>query len=279
MEQKKVSVHPSANSSSAHHTEIELHEHKYGKAKSFNDNKAYNKFNEVHDDHEDHHYFGKDSPHHSGPHGGTFYVIDAESLRKGNAVIEIRDKSANPAPLGLLGFGLTTFLLNLHNAGVFPLNSMILGMGLFYGGFAQLLAGIFEWKKGNMFGMVAFLSYGCFWISLCTLLILPKMGYGTAANSESMGWYLFIWGIFSCCMFVGTLKKSPWALVFVFFTVVILFFLLAAHNWTESVQLGKAAGIEGIICGLSAIYTAFGEILNETYGRTIIPLGVRTPKH
>ena len=140
-----------------------------------------------------------------------------------------------------------------------------------------MIAGIFDWKRGNMFGMIAFLSYGLFWISLCSLLILPKMGYGLPANAESMAWYLFIWGVFSTCMFIGTLKKAPYALVWVFFTVVILFFLLAAHYWTESEGLGKAAGIEGIICGLSAIYTAFGEILNETYGRTILPLGLRPP--
>ncbi len=126
-----------------------------------------------------------------------------------------------------------------------------------------------------MFGMIAFLSYGTFWWSLVFTLVLPKMGYGAATSAEGMAWYLFIWGVFSTCMFVGTLKKAPWALVFVFFTVVLLFFLLAAHYWTESENVGKAAGIEGIICGLSAIYTAFGEILNPIYGRTIIPLGER----
>lgn len=138
-----------------------------------------------HDDneHEDHHYFNRESLNHgSGSTNPVYYVIDAESLRRGNAVIEIKDKTANPAALGLLGFGLTTFLLNLHNAEVFPLNSMILAMGLFYGGFAQLIAGIFDWKRGNMFGMIAFLSYGCFWISLCALLMIPKMGYGVAAD-------------------------------------------------------------------------------------------------
>ncbi len=128
-----------------------------------------------------------------------------------------------------------------------------------------------------MFGMIAFLSYGLFWISLAFLLMLPKMGLADATNPEGMAFYLFIWGVFSTCMFIGTLKKAPYALVFVFFTVVILFFMLASHYWTESVKLGKAAGIEGVICGLSAIYTAFGEILNETYGRTILPLGVRAP--
>jgi len=155
------------------------------------------------------------------------------------------------------------------------MNTMILAMGLFYGGLAQLLAGIFEWKKGGMFGMIAFMSYGLFWISLCTLIILPNWNASAAANHESMAWYLFIWGVFSTCMFVGTLKKSPWALVIVFLTVVVLFFLLASYYWTLNPDVLKAAGIEGIICGLSAIYTAFGEILNETYGRTILPLGLR----
>ena len=89
------------------------------------------------EEHEDHHYFNRESLNHaSGSTNAVYYVIDAESLRRGNAVIDIKDKTANPAALGLLGFGLTTFLLNLHNAGVFPLNSMILAMGLFYGGFA-----------------------------------------------------------------------------------------------------------------------------------------------
>lgn len=124
--------------------------------------------------------------------------------------------------------------------------------------------------------MVAFLSYGLFWISFATLNILPKMGYGAASDAMSMALYLFIWGMLSLCLFIATLKKSPWSLVFVFFTVVVLFMLLAAHFWSESKGVLKAAGIEGIICGLSAIYVAFGEILNPIYGRTIIPLFERT---
>lgn len=86
--------------------------------------------------------------------------------------------------------------------------------------------------------MIAFLSYGLFWISLAFLIMLPKMGVAGGTDTKAMGCYLFIWGVFSTCMFVGTLKKAPWALVFVFFTVVILFFLLAAHNWAESKKLG-----------------------------------------
>ena len=200
-------------------------------------------------------------------------MVDAQAFK--NQVMEIKDKTANPAPLGLLGFGLTTFLLNLHNSGVYPLNTMVLAMGIFYGGLAQVIAGILEWKKGNQFGMIAFLSYGLFWISFCFMLIFPGIGFGTAPDAASLALYLFIWGVFSTCMFVGTLKKSPYALVFVFFTVVILFYLLAAHFWSGNDTVLKAAGIEGVICGLSAIYVAFGEILNPIYGRTIIPLGER----
>ena len=109
--------------------------------------------------------------------------------------------------------------------------------------------------------------------------MIPLMGLGAAPTPMAMGFYLFAWGVFSTAMFVGTLKRHPLSEVFVFFTVSILFFLLAAKDWSGHPKVGVAAGVEGIICGLSAIYSAFGEILNETYGRTIIPLGTRsTPK-
>ena len=90
-------------------------------------------------------------------------------------ITQIKDTTANPAPLGLLGFGMTTVLLNMHNAGFFGLNSMILAMGICYGGTAQVIAGIMEWKKGNTFATTAFISYGFFWLSLVALLVLPKL--------------------------------------------------------------------------------------------------------
>src|SRR5512141_1141593 len=91
-----------------------------------------------------------------------------------------KDTTANPAPLGLLGFGMTTVLLNIHNAGFFGLGSMILGMGAFYGGIAQIIAGVMEWKKGNTFGTTAFTSYGLFWLSLVTMIVMPKVGHAEA---------------------------------------------------------------------------------------------------
>src|SRR5271157_327794 len=112
------------------------------------------------------------------------------------------DTTANPAPLGLLGFGMTTVLLNLHNAGFYSLNSMILAMGLCYGGTAQVIAGIMEWKKGNTFATTAFISYGFFWISLVTLVLLPKLTPAAAADETAMAAYLAMWGLFTAVMFL-----------------------------------------------------------------------------
>lgn len=205
-----------------------------------------------------------------------YFVLDAATLQSGKGILQIKDRTADPAPLGLLGFGLTTFLLNLHNAGVYPMNSMIFAMGLCYGGAAQIIAGIFEFTKGNMFPMVAFLSYGFFWESLIFLLVIPKLGYTTAPDHMAMGCYLFIWGVFSFIMFVGTiLHKRPIMLSIVFFTVVVLFALLAARHWADDEETEVAAGVEGIICGLSAIYMAAAIMWNSWAGRTVLWVGNR----
>jgi hypothetical protein len=179
---------------------------------------------------------------------------------------------ANPAPLGLMGFGMTTILLNIHNMGFFPISSMILAMGIFYGGVAQIIAGILEFQKGNTFGLTAFTSYGLFWISLVALIVMPKMGLTDPTPEGYMGWYLFFWGIFTLFMFFGTLK-SNFALKFIFGSLVVLFFLLALRDWTGSQFIGTVAGFEGIICGGSAFYLAMAEVLNEKYERTVLPIG------
>ena len=188
--------------------------------------------------------------------------------------IEIVDNTGNPAPLGLIAFGTTTVLLNLHNAGFFALNAMILGMGIFYGGLAQVIAGILEWKKNNTFGATAFTSYGCFWLTLVALVLLPKSSYGVAATAgNAMAAYLAIWGLFTLGLFVGTLRLNR-ALQFVFLTLTILFFLLALAEATESKGLTTLAGYEGIVCGLSAMYTGLAVVLNEVYGHAVLPLGI-----
>jgi uncharacterized protein len=187
--------------------------------------------------------------------------------------IAIKDSTGNPAPLGLLAFGTTTVLLNLHNAGIFELNSMILAMGIFYGGLAQVIAGIMEWKKNNSFGLTAFTSYGFFWLTLVGLIVMPKLGWIPAASENGMVAYLIIWGIFTLCLFFGTLRISR-ALQVVFATLTILFFLLAAGDATGNASLKAFTGYEGILCGASAIYTGVGALLNEVYGKTVLPLGL-----
>jgi len=177
---------------------------------------------------------------------------------------------ANPAPLGLLGFGMTTILLNIHNAGFFPLSAMILAMGIFYGGFAQLIAGLLEFKEGNTFGFVAFTSYGMFWLSLVFLIVAPKWGITAPTEAAFMGWYLFLWGLFTFFMFLGTKKQSP-ALRFVFASLTVLFALLAAHNWFESELIGQIAGYEGILCGASALYLGCAQVLKESLGKKLLP--------
>lgn len=186
-------------------------------------------------------------------------------------VISKKDTTANPAPLGLLGFGMTTVLLNLHNAGLYPLDSMILAMGICYGGLAQVFAGIMEWKKGNTFGMTAFASYGLFWLSFAALVFFPRMGLIDEPLPQAMAAYLIMWGIFTSVMFIGTLKLNR-ALQFVFFSLALLFFLLALGDILGSPAVTTIAGYEGVICGLSAVYAGLAQVLNEVFGRTVLPL-------
>lgn len=189
----------------------------------------------------------------------------------------IKDTSANPAPLGLLAFGLTTVLLNIHNAGIFEMNSMILAMGIFYGGLAQIVAGILEARKNNTFGLTAFVSYGFFWLTLVALIVMPKLGWAAASSEKAMVAYLVVWGIFTGLLFFGTLRISR-ALQFVFGTLTILFFLLAIGDATGNVSLKIFTGYEGIVCGASAIYTGTGTLLNEVYGKEVVPLGLYSKK-
>jgi len=190
-----------------------------------------------------------------------------------NTALQLKDNTANPAPLGMLAFGMTTILLNLHNAGIFEMNSMILAMGIFYGGLAQVLAGIMEWKKNNTFGLTAFASYGFFWLTLVALIVMPKLNWIDPSSSSGMVWYLIMWGVFTLFMFIGTLKLSK-ALQVVFATLTVLFFLLALGDQTGNAGIKYFAGYEGIFCGTSAVYAGMAQVLNEVYGRVVLPLGI-----
>jgi succinate-acetate transporter protein len=183
------------------------------------------------------------------------------------------DNLSNPAPLGLMGFGMTTVLLNIHNAGYFETSAVILAMGIFYGGIAQIIAGCMEFKKGNTFGTTAFTSYGLFWLTL-VFLIYFNGKHGIPANTMGfMAWYLFMWGLFTFFMWIGTWKANR-ALQVVFLSLTILFWMLAARDafeWTGT--FAAITGWEGIFCGASAIYLAMAEVINEKFDRTVLPIG------
>ena len=177
---------------------------------------------------------------------------------------------ANPAPLGLMGFGMTTILLNLHNLGLFKLSSMILGMGICYGGIAQIIAGIMEFRKGNTFGTTAFTSYGLFWLSFVFLVVFPTNAPEFAPESTALAAYLFLWGLFTMIMFFGTLRTNR-GLQTVFLTLTVLFFLLTASSFIPA--LLPIAAIEGIFCGFSAFYLSLAEVLNEGREKAVLPIG------
>lgn len=182
--------------------------------------------------------------------------------------IRLVDSTANPGPLGLLGFGMTTILLNLHNAGYFPMNAMILSMGIFMGGIAQIIAGLMEWKKNNTFGETAFTAYGLFWLSLVSMILMSQLGWSLPVQKNVMGFYLLVWGVFTAFMFVGTFRLSR-IMQFVFGALTLLFILLSVGNFAESELIITYAGYVGILTGLLAMYAAVAQVLNGMYGRTL----------
>lgn len=187
---------------------------------------------------------------------------------------KLTDTTGNPAPLGLLGFGMTTILLNFHNAGFYPIDSMVLAMGIFFGGMAQIFAGLMEWRKGNTFATTAFTSYGCFWLALVGLIMMPKGTLGIVGPEKEVGMALFLglWGLFTLVMFMGTMYLNR-ALQVVFGSLTLLFILLAAGDATGKEEITHIAGYEGILCGLSAMYAGLAQVINEVSGKTLCPIG------
>ncbi|ORC93328.1 uncharacterized protein TM35_000012050 [Trypanosoma theileri] len=184
-------------------------------------------------------------------------------------------KGVNPAPLGLIGFGMTTVLLNLHNASLFELGSVVPAMGLSIGGPLQILVGLLEYFNGNAFGATAFMSYGAFWLSLVALWLLPQGDdhpHVWMTTKPFIGFYLLLWGLYTLCMTVVTFLKLNRMMQTLFTTLTVLYFLLAAGNFAENATVLKVAGWEGIFCGLVALYIAFAEILQDNLGYPVLPL-------
>ena len=176
-------------------------------------------------------------------------------------------KLANPAALGLGGFALTTFLLSMVNAGLIAPESigMVLPMGLFYGGLAQLLAGMWEFKSGNTFGATCFSSFGAFWIGLATMVLLEGAGVIAAVPPAGLTVFLIAWGIFTLYATVASFKISK-GLVSVF----VPFFLLAAGEYSHGCKV--TGGWFGLITAATAWYCSAAILINEAFGREVLPL-------
>jgi len=181
-------------------------------------------------------------------------------------------KLANPAALGLGGFALTTFILNVVNAGLISGENlgMVLPIGIFYGGLAQFCAGMWEFKRGDTFGATCFSSFGAFWMGVAVMVLLENAGVIPSVPREGMAVLFIAWGIFTAYATIASLKVNR-AVTSIFVTLTILFFLLAIGEWNDTVH--KVAGYEGILCALIAWYTAAGVLINTLYGRDVIPLG------
>ena len=186
--------------------------------------------------------------------------------------VNIKDKTANPTPLGFTGLGLAAVLLSLSYIGFYPVDSMIVSMAIFLGGFAQVFAGIMAWKKGSVFGGTAFCAFGLFWFSFAGLLLMPALGWIEGPEPLALAAYLFLWGVYTFIMLIATLKLGSKAIMFIFVTLFLLFMLLAVINGTGNTGLLVIAGYVGLIMGLAALYTALGEVLNDAYGRTVVPI-------
>ena len=197
---------------------------------------------------------------------------DGETALAHELATEAAASVADPAPLGLAAFALTTFCLSLINAGLAPkaTQPIVFGLALFYGGAAQLLAGMWEFRKGNTFGATAFGSFGAFWLSFWAFeqfyaSKVPKTDLKTA-----VGIFLLAWGIFTAYMFIASLRTSP-ALVLVFATLTATFFLLAYGEMADMESMVTYGGWMGIITAILAWYASMAGVVNATFGKTVLP--------
>jgi len=192
-----------------------------------------------------------------------------EEVNRNN--IFMMDNTANPAPLGLCAFGMTTILLSLHNAGFTGISSPIVAMALLYGGVAQSVVGVMEWKKKNTFGMLTFGSFGIFWITFAAILMLPALSLAKAPSPVELAAFLAVWGIFALGLFICTLKMHRLLQVTLAF-VVILVALLVTAQLTGNPLILMLGGISGLIAGGLALYMGMGQTINEIFGRRVLPV-------
>lgn len=181
---------------------------------------------------------------------------------------------ADPAPLGLVGFGLTTVLLSLVNAGIFgvDLEMVVIPMAIAYGGTIQLIAGVMEYRNGNRFGTTAFTSYGAFWWWFALLFLFQNNGWIPQVSTSAIGVALIMWGVFTTYMWIATFKLN-WGLFAVFLALSVTFYLLGFGDFLGIGWLVVAGGYVGIATGLLALYVSLAEVVNWTWGDDVVPLG------
>jgi succinate-acetate transporter protein len=185
--------------------------------------------------------------------------------------------TANPAPLGLMGFGLTTVLLSSINAGLLPNagEPVVIPLAMAFGGTAQLIAGIMEFKTGNVFGATAFTSYGAFWWWFALLILLGNNHVlDISQGGTTIGVCLLLWGVFTLGLWISTFRLSR-LLFAIFLTLWIAFFLLGGGAVLGNPTLHTLGGWVGLVCGALAMYGSFALVANATYGREVAPVGNR----
>jgi len=180
---------------------------------------------------------------------------------------------ADPGPLGLAGFALTTFVLSMFNAGLVSKagEPVVLGLALAYGGIAQFAAGMWEFRTGNTFGAVAFTSYGAFWVSFWALVTFFAADIPAEHAGAAIGLYLIAWGIFTAYMFVASLRTTG-AIALVFILLTITFILLGIGNAGEHEGIVEVGGWAGLLTAAAAWYASFAAVVNSTFGRAVLPV-------
>jgi uncharacterized protein len=201
------------------------------------------------------------------------HELDAPAAR---AVASPTDDIADPGPLGLGAFAMTTFVLSVFNAGLLPsdLEPVVLPLALFYGGIGQLLAGMWEFRKANTFGAVAFSSYGAFWLSFAAYVKFIAPSLPASSAGAATGLFLLAWTIFTAYMTVGALRVSG-AVAAVFVALVLTFLLLTIAELAGVASLGKVGGWLGIITALLAWYASAAGVINATWRRPVLPVWPR----
>ncbi|HYY80259.1 MAG TPA: acetate uptake transporter [Actinomycetes bacterium] len=180
---------------------------------------------------------------------------------------------ADPAPLGLAAFALTTFVLSFFNAGLVDKKGepVVLGLALAYGGIAQLAAGMWEFRRGNTFAATAFSSYGAFWLSFWAYVTFFATKIPVGNQGSAVGLYLIAWGIFTTYMWVASFRTTA-AVNLVFFLLAITFFLLGWGDAADASGISKLGGWIGILTAIAAWYASFAGVTNFTFGRELLPV-------